>query len=252
MLNAKIKLEVMRHAEQEYPRECCGVVTQKGRVQRYYRIDNVHDNPEEHFRMDATQYRDVMDLEENGEQIISIVHSHTGDGATTIPSPADTCFCNEMGVIWTIVSWPEGDMRFVEPKDSPLTGRPWSLGAYDCYGLMMDWHKTQGIALSDRRLPFEWWKPEYSENLYQDHYEEEGFVPTGKQDPEPGDMVIMMLGQNVNKWNHAGIYLGDNKILHHCFGRLSRVDLYNGWYRDHTVLIVRHKELPQCLPQLSV
>lgn len=31
MISAKIKLEIMTHAQEEYPRECCGVVTQKGR-----------------------------------------------------------------------------------------------------------------------------------------------------------------------------------------------------------------------------
>ena len=46
MISAKIKLEIMRHAQDVYPAECCGVVTQKSRVQRYHRIKNVHDDPE--------------------------------------------------------------------------------------------------------------------------------------------------------------------------------------------------------------
>lgn len=236
MIQAKIKIEIMRHARDVYPAECCGIVTQKSRVQQYHRIDNVHKDPEKHFEMDAQQYADAL---EAGE-LVSVVHSHTGDGATTLPSAHDTCVCNEMGVMWTIVSLPEGDMRFVEPSALPLIGRPWSLGSFDCWGLIMAWHKEQGIELNDFRKPYEWWKPEFGENLYQENYIKEGFVSTN-QEPRPGDMVIMQLQSPV--WNHAGIYVGDNQILHHAFGKLSRNDIYSGWYRDHTVMVCRHKEL---------
>ena len=237
MISAKIKLEIMRHANDVYPHECCGVVTQKSRVQRYHRIDNVHRDPENHFEMDAVQYVEATD---EGE-LIAIVHSHTGDGATTLPSAHDTCMCDETGVTWVIVSIPEGDMRFVEPSTRPLTGRPWALGSYDCWGLIMAWHKERGIILPDYRKPYEWWKPEHGENLYFDHYQDAGLMPTN-QPPKEGDVIIMQLQAPV--WNHAGIYTGDNQILHHAFGRLSKYDLYSGWYQDHTVMVCRHKELP--------
>ena len=236
MINAKIKLEIMRHANDVYPHECCGVVTQKSRVQKYHRIDNVHSDPENHFEMDAQQYADALGCGD----LVSVVHSHTGYGATTLPSAHDTCVCNEMGVMWTIVSLPEGDMRMLEPKDLPLTGRPWDLGSFDCWGLIMAYHKQHGVFLNDFRKPYEWWKPEFGENLYRDNYLKEGFIPTN-QKPNPGDMIIMQLQSPV--WNHAGIYVGNNTILHHAFGKLSREDLYSGWYQEHTKMICRHKDL---------
>lgn len=232
----KIKMAIFEHAKDEYPKECCGVVTQKGRVQKYHRIDNIHDDPENHFEMHHQQY---VDASESGA-VIGIAHSHTGDGATTLPSAHDSCMCNEFEIPYIIVSLPEGDLRIVEPEIRPLTGRPWSLGSYDCYGLIMAWHKEQGIELTDFRLPFEWWKDEHKENLYLDNYLNEGFIETGK-DPEPGDMVIMQIQSN--KWNHAGIYLGGNKILHHLFGKLSSIDIYSGWYQSKTVMVCRHKDL---------
>lgn len=236
MIQPKIKMAIFEHANEVYPHECCGVVTQKGRVQKYHRIDNVHEDPENHFTMDSTQYVEAID---KGE-MIAVVHSHTGDGASTMPSAHDACICDEMGVSWVIVSLPEGDLRIVEPEIRPLTGRPWSLGSYDCWGLVMAWHKEQGIELKDFRKPYEWWKPEYGENLYEDNYLSEGFVETGK-DPEPGDMVIFQLSADV--WNHAGIYMGNNQILHHTHGRLSCMDIYSGWYQEHAKMICRHKDL---------
>lgn len=241
MIQAKIKMAIFNHAQEVYPKECCGVVTQKGRVQKYWPIDNVHEDPENHFQMDAGEYARITDAADDGEfTIISIVHSHTGDGATTLPSAHDTCICNEMGVMWTIVSLPEGDMRFVEPSELPLIGRPWSLGSFDCWGLIMAWHKEHGVKLNDFRKPYEWWKPEHGENLYQDNYLPEGFIPTYK-DPEPGDMIIFQLQAEV--WNHAGIYIGDNQFLHHAFGKLSKQDIYSGWYQEHTKMVCRHKDL---------
>lgn len=238
MINGKIKMAIFEHANEVYPHECCGVVTQKGRVQKYWRIDNISDDPENHFVMDSVQYAEV---EDNGElTTIAIVHSHTGDGATTLPSAHDKCVCNEMEVPFVIVSLPEGDLRIVEPETIPLIGRPWALGSYDCWGLIMEWHKEKGIELNDFRKSYEWWKPEHGENLYQENYIKEGFVETGK-DPEPGDMVIFQLQSEV--WNHAGVYIGDNQILHHAFGKLSRTDIYSGWYQQHAKMVCRHKEL---------
>lgn len=236
MLNAKMKLAIFQHAREVYPQECCGVVTQKGRVQKYHALTNIHREPEEHFEPDHAEYAEALEA----GTLIAVVHSHTGDGATTLPSAHDECMCNEFEVPFVIVSLPEGDMRIVEPSTRPLIGRPWSLGSYDCWGLIMAWHKEQGIELPDFRKDYEWWKPEHGENLYQDFYQEAGLVATGK-DPEPGDVIIMQLQADV--WNHGGIYLGDNQMMHHLSGRLSTTDIYSGWYQEKTVLVCRHKDL---------
>ncbi|MEG0209045.1 MULTISPECIES: C40 family peptidase [Gammaproteobacteria] len=239
MISPKIKMEIFRHAQDVYPNESCGLVTQKSRVQKYHRIDNVHDEPEKHFKMDTNQYVDVIDDE--SRELIAIVHSHTGDGASATPSAHDMSICDEMQVLSIIVSLPEGDMSINEPKDRPLIGRPWALGSFDCWGLIMAYHKQHGISLGDFRVDFEWWH-DGGLDLYQSNYLKEGFVPIEDQkNPRPGDMVIMQLASEV--WNHAGVYMGNNQILHHTSGKLSRCDIYSGWWQNHTVMICRHKDL---------
>ena len=133
-------------------------------------------------------------------------------------------------------------MRIIEPTSRPLTGRPWALGAYDCYGLIMAFHERYGIKLTDRRVNYEWWKDEFDGNFYHDCWQEDGFIER-EGDPVPGDVVIFQL--KANKWNHAGIFIGNNNIIHHPFGKLSRRDIYSGWYQQHKVFICRHKELPE-------
>jgi proteasome lid subunit RPN8/RPN11 len=245
MLTPKIKMSIFAHAGEEFPKECCGVVTQRGKNQTYHKIKNVHPKPEEHFELDAQQYADIMD----SETIIAIVHSHCGDGCTARPSAADTCSMNEVEIPYVIVSLPEGDMSINYPNTQPLTGRPWALGSYDCWGLIMAFHKEYGIALRDYREGFEWWKPEHGLNIYDDNWIAEGFELINGE-PEFGDMIMMQIQSPVT--NHAGIYLGDNQILHHFCNRLSKIDIYSGYWRDNTVRIVRHKKLDEELNKCKI
>lgn len=39
--------------------------------------------------------------------------------------------------------------------------------------------------------------------------------------------------------NHAAVYLGDGLMLHHMYGRLSSRDVYGGYWREVTRLVVR-------------
>lgn len=242
MINGKVKMAIFNHAKEVYPNECVGVVMQKSRVQKYYPLTNISDNPTQHGEPDHQEYHDAIS-EENGV-MIAFVHSHPGDGATTLPSNHDRAMCNEFGVPFVIVSIPEGDMRILEPDNPPLIGRPWALGSYDCWGLVMAFHALHGVKLPDYRSNKMWWKE--GGNLFQDNMENEGFVRVDAP-PSFGDTIIMQLSAPV--WNHSGIYVGNNQILHHYTDRVSRRDIYSGWYTDKTVAIFRHKDLPHDISQ---
>lgn len=243
MLTPKVKLEIMRHAKEDYPNECCGVVTQKGMAQKYHRITNASKDPENEFILNANEYANIVFSIGYSESIVYIVHSHTGDGATTRPSPADICSCNECEIPYVIVSYPEGDMRILEPEDMPLAGRPWGLGSFDCWGLIMSFHAKHGVKLADYRVNYPWWNKEYGENIYDDNWIEEGFELVETDDIPVGSMIMMQIQSETT--NHAGIYIGDNKFLHHLYGKMSKVDTYSDYWRERTVRIVRHKNLPE-------
>lgn len=105
-----------------------------------------------------------------------------------------------------IISWPEGDLRTIHPRgELPLLERPFVLGHYDCWGLVMSYFRqTHGIELHDYRVDYPWWEKEYPDNFYQDCWYECGFREFDGP-PQPGDMVIMQV--QADKWNHAGILL---------------------------------------------
>ncbi|RDA69881.1 peptidase P60 [Hafnia paralvei] len=226
---------IVAHAAEVYPAECCGVVAQKSRVERYFPCRNIAENPTEQFHLSPEDY---IAAEEWGT-VTGIVHSHPD--ATTQPSELDKAQCDAMAVPWHIVSYPEGDLRTVMPRgELPLVGRAFVLGHTDCWGLVMSYFRqTHGIVLNDYRVDYPWWESG-SENLYLDNWYECGFREFSGP-LQPGDMVIMQVSAPVA--NHAGILLDDGMLLHHMYGMLSQRVPYGGYWKDRTAKVVRHMSL---------
>ena len=226
---------IVAHAAEVYPAECCGVVAQKSRVERYFPCRNIAENPTEQFHLSPEDY---IAAEEWGT-VTGIVHSHPD--ATTQPSELDKAQCDAMAIPWHIVSYPEGDLRTVMPRgELPLVGRAFVLGHTDCWGLVMSYFRqTHGIVLNDYRVDYPWWESG-RENLYLDNWYECGFREFSGP-PQSGDMVIMQVSAPVA--NHAGILLDDGMLLHHMYGMLSQRIPYGGYWKDRTVKIVRHMSL---------
>lgn len=235
-MHQKIIDAIMVHAADEYPRECCGLVVQKSRVARYFPCRNIAEKPEDNFVLNPEDYAAAEDL----GTVTAIVHSHPD--ATTQPSETDKAQCDLSALPWHIVSWPEGDFRTILPRgELPLLERPFVLGVYDCWGLVMSWFRQMhGIELSDYRVDYPWWEDQYPDNLYQDNWYECGFREvTGA--PAPGDVLIMQVQSS--KWNHAAILLEGNMMLHHLYGRLSNREPWGGYWRERTMKVLRYKSL---------
>ncbi|CBJ79807.1 putative phage minor tail protein (phage tail protein) [Xenorhabdus bovienii SS-2004] len=230
-MNDKTLTAIFEHTKQMYPNECCGVIAQKSRVEKYFPCKNLAPNPAEQFQLDPGDYLAASIW----GTITGIVHSHPD--ATTMPSDLDEAQCDFTELPWHIVSYPEGDFRTIYPRgELPLLGRPFVLGVYDCYGLIMSYYRQQcGIELNDYRVNYHWW--EQGENLYIENFENAGFVEvTG--DPQTGDVIIMQVQADVP--NHAGVLLEGNLLLHHLYGQLSQKVPYGGYWKDRTIKIVRY------------
>lgn len=225
---------IMVHAEAEYPRECCGIVAQKSRVERYFPSRNLADNPTEQFHLSPEDYVTAAEW----GTITMIVHSHPD--ATTQPSELDQLQCDVNELPFVIASWPEGDIRTIYPRgDRPLVGRQFVLGHADCWSLIMDYYRQEhGLILPNYSVERHWW--EEGENLYMDNWHDCGFREFDGA-PQAGDMVIMQVSAPVA--NHAGILLEDGMLLHHMYGMLSQRVPYGGYWKERTVKVLRHKEL---------
>uniref|UniRef100_UPI00111C49B0 NlpC/P60 family protein n=1 Tax=Xenorhabdus beddingii TaxID=40578 RepID=UPI00111C49B0 len=56
----------------------------------------------------------------------------------------------------------------------------------------------------------------------------------------PGDGILICLGSQTPC--HAAIYIGNQQILHHRPDRISKRDIYDGYWLKYTHSVWRHKQ----------
>lgn len=242
-MQEETKQAAIHHALSVYPEESCGlVVVIKGR-EVYRPCINRAQSKSEHFVIAGEQWAEI---EDEGE-ITGVVHSHP-DCASN-PSQVDKVQCECTALPWYILSIGKEaqaephfhDMAVITPcgYEAPLVGRTFAHGSLDCFGLIRDYYqRVMGITLTNYERTDGWW--DRGENLYLKNLEDEGFYEVSEKDMRAGDMIVMQV--RANEPNHAGVYIGDGLFLHHLYGRLSSRDVYGGFWREATRVIVRHKD----------
>jgi len=224
--------QVLAHAKSNLTSEICGLaVIVRGKL-RYYPCENELSN--DSFCISA---KDYVNLEELGE-IVGVCHSHVNSLST--PSEPDIIACDSSRLPWLIVSTIDDSYTIVQPKATQysLIGRKFYHNVHDCFALARDYYKTVlNIHIPDFHRPVDWWLTE--QNIILDNFTAYNFVLVNNL--QPHDVIIMQVASKVP--NHIAIYLGDDRILHHCINRLSSRDWYDARAQRVTKLILRHKDL---------
>ena len=232
--------DVLGHALREYPRESCGLIVNARGHERYEPAPNLSP-ADQHFALDPLTYA----LIEERAEVLTIVHSHPNARAKA--SQADLVGCERSGLPWLIVAVPSGEFHIFRPcgYEAPLTGRQFCYGVLDCYTLMQDWYRRElGIELPPPPLAAAkpgWWKRGPNGEPPQDLYMQ-GFAGAGFERVEElraGDVILIQLQADVA--NHCAVYLGDQTILHHVWGRLSCREAWGGYWLKHARAFVRYQ-----------
>ena len=100
--------DIFKHAEQEAPRECCGLVIEENDNEKYIPLENISTEKDE-FRMDGKTFVKYQLI----SKIKYVVHSHYGQDCQ--PSDADIIQCREVGIPYLIVSYPDKDYTIIQP-----------------------------------------------------------------------------------------------------------------------------------------
>lgn len=213
MFEATIIRAAMRHAEQEYPNESCGVVTAQG----YVPAMNIAGDPKTDFAIDEKWFDE--------QNALAVLHSHP-DG-NEYPSESDMRGQLSTDIPWGIIP----TRKFVRSEEdftihaSPpffwgkgvpipeLLQRGFRHGVTDCYELIRDWYKLErAITLPVYPREWGWW--ENGGDLYNTLFADAGF--RRKKDHEDlaiGDVFLAQL--NSSKLNHGGVYIGNGQVIHH-------------------------------------
>jgi proteasome lid subunit RPN8/RPN11 len=95
--------EIVAHAREEAPNECCGMLGgADGSAGTVYRSINAEASPLR-YSLDANdQFRIVREMEERGEELVGIYHSHTASAA--YPSQTDVNLAAYPDAVYVIVS----------------------------------------------------------------------------------------------------------------------------------------------------
>lgn len=231
--------DAIEHAKDKYPEETCGlVVVSKGKA-LYIECDNTAEEKEKYFTINPLDYAKIEDKYE----ITHIVHSHPSINPR--PSQADLVAIEKGVLPWLIVNPLTSQHTITEPSGyiAPMVGREFTFGILDCYSIVKDHYESElGIELPEPIRTDKFW--ERGENLYVDNFEEAGFKRMdfdNISDIKIHDVILITAASSIP--NHAAVYLGDGKMIHHVQGRLSSIDMYGGYWLKNTWGIIRHKDL---------
>jgi [CysO sulfur-carrier protein]-S-L-cysteine hydrolase len=114
--------DLMAHAREDAPNECCGLIGgRNGKVETVYRARNAEASPLRYNIDPRDQFRIMSEMDEKGEELSAIYHSHTASPA--YPSQTDINLAAYPGVIYLIVSLADGDqpLRGFEIEDGEVT-----------------------------------------------------------------------------------------------------------------------------------
>lgn len=249
-LGKRIENDIKAAGIEEFPKEACGFITKVGRKLVVVRCKNISDEPEKNFVISQNDY--IKTKTTTG--IYAIWHTHVNDLQPGKPSQTDIAACNMTNVDWVILDLfgnSKDDITFgkffhVAPKieDERYEGRPYIYGVKDCFTIAKLYYKKEfGIDIS--LVPNGYpeilnWQAE-GKNFLVDNYDKAGFVRlSSSEEPDVGDLFLIQMS---NVSDHVAIYMGDDKILHHTTGRLSKIDVYGGSYwQKHTTHILRHSD----------
>ncbi len=100
--------ELLEHARSEVPNECCGLIGGKdGEARTVYPARNAEASPLRYNLDPRDQFRIMNEMEERGEDLSAIYHSHTASPA--YPSQTDINLAAYPDALYLIVSLAEGE-----------------------------------------------------------------------------------------------------------------------------------------------
>jgi cell wall-associated NlpC family hydrolase len=116
-----------------------------------------------------------------------------------------------------------------------LVGLRWEYGVNDCFTLVRQWFKLQGIELPEFARPE---NLEICDSIFLEQAEAIGFEQVEYDKRLPGDILIMRLHTRTPM--HAAILLPDELILHQRQDSLSAIEPLRRYYVERIAAVFRY------------
>lgn len=225
--------EMNAHILKEYPFESCGYI--KDGI--FIPVKNESPNPVTSF-----VFSKEVSIELDGFRIEAIIHSHTMRsyfGDPRLPTKLDMHNQEVWKVPWGIVHCDGNTVSellwFGPPSTKELLGRSYMCNLLDCYTIVRDYY-WQKLKIVLPIYPREQHWVDNEPNLLDKSWEGHGFR---KLEPNEvlieHDIILFSIGSYFP--NHLGVYLGEEKFLHHLLQRESNVDTLGRWKKFITRIL---------------
>tara|TARA_R100000773_G_scaffold9016_3_gene8556 strand:- start:23 stop:730 length:708 start_codon:yes stop_codon:yes gene_type:complete len=224
------------YAKQESPKEACGLLTVINGEEKFWPCKNIAEGQHEFFALDP---EDWADCEDQGGEILGVIHSHPKGSANA--SEADKASCEHLGFPYFIYSVEQKNWNQIKPtgwKTPLLIGRTWVWGKQDCWSLITDYF------LEKKQINLKHWeRPKSIKSFCENPYFEKvligsGFIEVNKDKLQKDD--VLLVEGAYKKLNHVALYYGDQLILHHSVKKLSCRELYDLKYIQATKKVYRY------------
>jgi proteasome lid subunit RPN8/RPN11 len=237
-LTDEIKEKFIEHASRDFPREACGLVAVVKGKQQYYPCMNLMPGNDD-FYLDPADFIKVEDfVSSHAGDLVAVLHSHPA--TPPVPSMADKANCEASGLPWFIYSIKTQEWNSFAPSGykAPLIGRPYRYGIFDCYSALRDWYGEKlNINIPDFHREPKFW--EKGQNIIIENFQKAGFEEVKDGSIQVGDVILANINSPIV--NHCAVYIGNDQIFHQMMNRLSGREVYGGWIKKNTRMIVRYK-----------
>ena len=235
-----IKTSVKEHSLENPNVECCGIILDVDDCPMVIRCENKSLKPDKHFIIDTDQVRRAKSL----GTIVSYYHSHIkGQGFSEVDKWTSERM-NVPAIVYHIEFNSFGEYQPIG-YEVPLLNRPFLMGVFDCLTLVIDYYQRElNTTVTDmikhelrEKTDWRYFNESNDTMCLKNHFVANGFVEV-KGEWRKND-VVLARQKHLNFPSHCLIYLGNGMVMHHPFGRPSRVEVANKEMSEFVVCVMR-------------
>lgn len=210
-----INEQIKRHARENAPNECCGILKIK--------------NGQFVLEKKESNQKHLFFIKEVSEDASFIYHSHVF--SSSLPSQSDINNSNYFNIPYYIYSVKDDSFYLYNRGKLPLIDRPYCNNIADCLSLAQDFYAEKGINILDvfiDRSKEEWW---LKENLFLENIKFSRLRVIQDRKLKENDLILMSVNSKFP--NHCAVYIGGGKILHQVRNQPSCIEPLSGiWLKS--------------------
>jgi proteasome lid subunit RPN8/RPN11 len=219
--------------------ECCGLLLEDGDI---YPCENQSESPSQAFVIETKLYVSL----EKEKGIVAVFHSHTNGNPNF--SAADVDLVNRTQKPLILYDVTRNEFSAIDPSGkTPLIGRSFCYGVYDCYSLVRDYYQQEkGVEIPN--YPRSSDEPVWDKAAWDWIDREWGKIgcEVKLSEIQIGDVIAMSIGSNAPGINHLAVYMGDDKFIHQLSGRKSNIEVWGSPWSEYTIKFLRYKDVDNC------